>query len=77
MFLNVCKQNFHISHVRVFQRVKGVLYEILNILFPYDDFQICISAPLISKCMTSQPDITKDYAIFQEKKAIRQLNLVS
>ena len=25
LFLNVCKQTFHISHQRIFQKLKGVL----------------------------------------------------
>ena len=36
MFLSVCKHTFHISHVRMSQKVKGVF----NILFPYEDEDI-------------------------------------
>ena len=46
MFLNVCKQTFHISQVRVSQKVKDVLMLNLKMLFSYEDFQICISVPL-------------------------------
>ena len=42
MLLNVCKQTFHISHVRISQKVKGVLIwnEIFNILFSHKDEDI-------------------------------------
>ena len=30
LFLNVCKQTFHISRVRIYQKVKGVLMWILQ-----------------------------------------------
>ena len=34
MYLNVCKQNFHISHVRISQRVSGVLmWNLQHIIF--------------------------------------------
>ena len=36
MLLNVCKQTFCISHVRISQTVKGVLSEIFGILFSCD-----------------------------------------
>ena len=55
MFLNVCKQILHISHVRISQKVKGVLMWNLQHIFLHmktkilADFQICISAPLIIK----------------------------
>ena len=35
MFLNVCKQTFHISHLRTTQKVKVFQCEIFNILFSY------------------------------------------
>ena len=37
MFLDVCKKNFHISHLRISKKVKRVLWEIFDILFPYED----------------------------------------
>ena len=41
LFSNVCKQTFHISHVRISQKVKGVLmWNIFNILFSYNDEDI-------------------------------------
>ena len=37
MFLNVCKQTFHISHVRISQKVKGVkMRNFQNIIFIYE-----------------------------------------
>ena len=52
MFLNICKQTFHISHVHISQKVKGVLLQnIQHIIFIWKRrywkvFQICISVPL-------------------------------
>ena len=37
LFPNVCKQAFHISHVRISQKLKG---EIFKILFSYEDEDI-------------------------------------
>ena len=33
VFMNVCKQTFHISHVHIFQKVKGVLMWNLRHIF--------------------------------------------
>ena len=55
MFLNVCKQTFHILHVRISQKLKSVLiwnlqHNIFNIKTKIlADFQICISVPLTFK----------------------------
>ena len=52
MLLNVCKQTFHISYMRLSQNVKSVLMRnIWHIIFMWRrrilaDFQICISVPL-------------------------------
>ena len=56
LFLNVCKQTFHISHVRISQKLKDVLmWNRKHIFFivktkilanPQFDFQIRISVPL-------------------------------
>ena len=35
LFLNVCKQTFHISHVHISQKVKGVLWNLQHI-FSYE-----------------------------------------
>ena len=36
MFLNVCKQTFHISHVRISQKVKGVLmWNLQHVIFKW------------------------------------------
>ena len=37
LFLNVCKQTFHISDVRISQKVKSDFFEIFNILLSYED----------------------------------------
>ena len=41
MFLNLCKQIFHIPHVHISQKGKGAL------MWNLADFQICISVPLM------------------------------
>ena len=52
LFLNVCKQTFHISHVRISQKLKGVfMRNRKHIIFIMKtkilaDFQICIGVPL-------------------------------
>ena len=51
MFLNVCKQTFHISHMSISRKVKGVLMSNLQHYVHMKakilaDFQICISVPL-------------------------------
>ena len=52
MFLNVCKQTFHISYMCISQNVKSVLmWNIWHIIFMWRrrilaDFQISISVPL-------------------------------
>ena len=38
--MNVCKQNVCVSHVRISQKLKGVLCEIFNILFSSEDEDI-------------------------------------
>ena len=38
--MNICKQTFHISHVRISQKVKVFKCEILNILLLYEDQDI-------------------------------------
>ena len=43
LFLNVCKQIVHMSHVSIFQKVKVVFHMKTKILA---DFQICISVPV-------------------------------
>ena len=53
--LNVCKQTFHISHVRISQKVKGFNVKSLTYYFHMKTnivagFQICISVPLMLKC---------------------------
>ena len=54
MFLNVCKQTFHTSHVRISQKVKGIWNVKSSTYYFYmktkilADFQICISIPLIN-----------------------------
>ena len=41
MFLNICKQTFHISHVRISQKVKGVLiWNFQDIILIYEDENI-------------------------------------
>ena len=49
--MNVCKQTFHISHMRISQKVKGILmWNVQQIIFIWRqilvDCQICISIPL-------------------------------
>ena len=39
LFLNVCKQTFHISDVHISQKVKGVLRNLQHI-FSYEDEDI-------------------------------------
>ena len=53
MFLKICKQTFHISHVCIFQKVKGVLmWNIQHIKTKIlADFQFCISVPLIDNLL--------------------------
>ena len=50
MFLNVCKQTFHISHVRIPQKVKGFnvkyYFQMKTKMLIY--FQICIGVPLMT-----------------------------
>ena len=51
MFLNVCKQKFHISHLRISQKLKCVDVETSAYYYHVKrkilwDFQICISVPL-------------------------------
>ena len=50
MFLNACKHAFHISHMHISQKVKGVLmWKLQHIVFKtkiFADLQICISIPL-------------------------------
>ena len=49
--MNVCKQTFHISHVRISQKIKGVLksstYYFHMKTKISGDFQIYISVPLM------------------------------
>ena len=55
LFLNVCKQTFHTSHMHMSQKVKGVLtWNLQHIIFKIlADFQICSSVPLILISMRS------------------------
>ena len=47
MFMNVCKQTFHMSHVRLSQKVKGVLtWNLRHIISIYEDEDIDRSSNL-------------------------------
>ena len=64
LFLNICKQTFHISHVCISQKVKGY-FNVKSSTYYFHmerkklgDFQICISVPL-HKCFQFQDMIWK------------------
>ena len=46
LFLNVCKQTYHITYVRISQKVKFSIYYFHLKTQILADFQICISVPL-------------------------------
>ena len=78
MFLNVCKQTFHISHVRKSQKLKGVLkWNFHHIIFIWrrryrQIFQICIGVPW--KHLTLSHETTK---ASRNHMSIWSLNLTS
>ena len=54
LFLNICKQTFYISYVRITQKVKGVYDANSSTYYSHikakilEEFQVCTSVPLNS-----------------------------
>ena len=78
MFLNVCKQTFLISYMRISQKAKGVLmWNLQHIIFMwrqiFADFQICISVPFNIKILakSNKIELSEEFiAMWKEEQSL-------